>query len=174
MSAAPLACNYAIRCRRSVRIADRLITAAAGQPPGHDAGLVVGQVPARCLLRPVMSSAERREVALTTHVSEARAGAALSERWPGRAAADRCAKRPIMQTPPGSNRSAAGLAVEAVRDRCGCGCRQPPSHEHGRREELWLAAGRRIVCGLHLPGTRPNLPEQPEIAAILELDQDVQ
>ena len=40
-----------------------LVGAAAGHPPGHDAGLVLGQAPARRLLGLVMPSAQGREIA---------------------------------------------------------------------------------------------------------------
>src|SRR5215472_5442973 len=46
----------------------RLDWTAAGEPPGHVAGLVLGQVPVRRLLRPVMAATQRRLVTITSHV----------------------------------------------------------------------------------------------------------
>ncbi len=40
-----------------VGLADGLVGAAAGQPPGHLAGSGLGELPAGCLLRAMMSSA---------------------------------------------------------------------------------------------------------------------
>ncbi len=47
----------------SVGVAGCFVDAAAGQPPGHLAGPVLGELPAGCLLRAMMSPAGRREIA---------------------------------------------------------------------------------------------------------------
>lgn len=52
-----------------IRFAAGLEFAAAGQPPDHVARLVLGQLPARCLLGPVMAPAERYKNAIITHVT---------------------------------------------------------------------------------------------------------
>src|SRR5215469_5504203 len=47
--------------------ADRLVDAAAGQPPGHSAGLGLIEVPAGCLFGLMVAPAERRKLTRTHH-----------------------------------------------------------------------------------------------------------
>jgi hypothetical protein len=48
----------------SIGVAGGLVDAAAGQPPGHDAGLALLQMPAGGLLGFMVAPAHRRELAL--------------------------------------------------------------------------------------------------------------
>ena len=65
-----------------VQLAGCLVTAAVGHSPGHDAGLVLGQLPAGRLLGLMMPAAQWHQVAITTLDGALGQSQSLDLRWP--------------------------------------------------------------------------------------------
>src|SRR5215469_2486470 len=74
-------------CR--VRVADGFVDAAAGQPPGHSPGLVLGEAPAMRLLGLMMSATKWRQIAFARCAAAVEGHCVIKVAAPGSASAAR-------------------------------------------------------------------------------------